>query len=123
MGRNQHSGTIPNEFENLQQLETLHLPRNQLIGQLPKDLSKIDSLITINLKDNNLTGEIPDDFSKMRNLQTLELQYNDFTGDVKKKEFCKDLDVFIVDCTEVDCKCCEEVNCCLDCDGDDGRPF
>ncbi|CAJ1950690.1 unnamed protein product [Cylindrotheca closterium] len=119
LGRNQHSGTIPVELENLQQLETLHLPRNQLVGQLPEALTNMDSLVTLSLKNNNLTGEIPEDFSKMRSLENLELQFNDFSGEIKKKDFCK-LGLFVVDCTELECKCCEEENCCVDCDG---RPF
>ncbi|KAL3926750.1 MAG: hypothetical protein SGBAC_013348 [Bacillariaceae sp.] len=117
LGRNQHSGTLPVELANLNQLETLHLPRNQFVGQLPEDFAAIDALVTINLKENNLTGEIPEDFSKMPNLEILQLQYNDFTGEVKKKDFCKNLGTFIVDCSEVDCKCCKEENCCVDCDG------
>ena len=93
------------------------MPRNQFTGRLPDVLTRMNTLTMIILKDNLLTGQIPEGFSKMKTLTDLELQHNDFTGEIKKKEFCKDIPVFIVDCAEVSCKCCTEANCCVNCDG------
>eukprot|EP00980_Cylindrotheca_fusiformis_P030344 scaffold24670_cov117-Cylindrotheca_fusiformis.AAC.1 len=111
LGRNKLEGTIPTEVGRMKDLETLHLPGNELKGKLPNSITDLDHLTTIVLKENLLTGTISKDFAKMKDLENLELQYNEFRGDIKEKDFCKDLDIFIVDCQEVKCKCCKRENC------------
>lgn len=93
------------------------MPGNELSGTIPSQLLGMDLLETIILKENFLTGTIAKDFTDMPNLLNLELQYNDLGGEVKDKNFCKDLDLFVVDCDEIDCKCCKNENCCDDCAG------
>jgi hypothetical protein len=117
LGRNKFEGTIPTEIAQMTDLGTLHMPGNKFRGTIPTQLLDLSRLNTISLKENFLTGTIPEDFVDMPNLLTLELEYNDLQGQIRDKEFCKVFDLFVVDCDEVDCKCCKNENCCSDCEG------
>ncbi len=107
------SGTIPNSFQHLTALKTLHLSNGDLTGNLSflstlvnlqflelwgnhftGDLSyllNLTQLQTIYLNNNNLAGPIPDFFQNISNLKILELancnigtEIPSFIGDLTK---------------------------------------
>jgi hypothetical protein len=58
-GRNQLTGTLPEDFERFVELRHLHLDHNQFVGTIPDTFPSIGSLETITLNHNKLTGEVP----------------------------------------------------------------
>ncbi len=65
------SGTFPNSFTALIELESLELFSNSLTGTLPSTLSTLNQLTTLWLFDNKFSGAIPSTFGVLSGLQTL----------------------------------------------------
>jgi hypothetical protein len=61
------------------------------------------------LDQNLLTGTVPDSFANLGGLEELNLSYNDLEGSIDE-DVCllESLDIFIADCSEVQCPCCTE---------------
>ena len=81
--RNQLSGTIPSQLENLTSLETLVLQHNQLSGTIPSQLENLTSLEVLALNDNQLSGTIPSQLGNLTSdLYFLGLANNQLSGTI-----------------------------------------
>jgi len=75
---NMLSGSLPDEIQNLVNLETLSLTQNYFTGTVP-GLNNFHRLKTLRLDDNNFSGPLLD-FSTHVKLKTLDLSGNTITG-------------------------------------------
>ena len=105
MDHNPISGDIPDNFDNLVNLQklsfvgclltgkitakvfscyinitTLNLSFNSMHGEIPDIFHVSPHLTDINLAGNKFTGEIPSSFGSLKQLKTLKLYHNNFTG-------------------------------------------
>ena len=80
LARNQLTGTIPSDLNNLAGLVTLDLGVNSLSGGIP-DLSSLDSLRDLYLLHNKLSGSIPD-LSGLDKLTQIVLEGNSLDGTI-----------------------------------------
>ncbi len=77
LSNNNLTGTIPPEFGNLSELQTISLNYNQLTGPIPPELGKLSELQILYLNSNQLTGTLPHNLTELR----LEaLTFNDNSG-------------------------------------------
>ncbi|TYI97290.1 hypothetical protein E1A91_D01G133500v1 [Gossypium mustelinum] len=76
------TGAIPEDLDQLVQLQVLNLGRNLVTGTIPASIANISSFHTLNLGTNNLTGAIPTELSHLQNLKELDLTINHLTGTV-----------------------------------------
>jgi hypothetical protein len=117
VGNSALSGAIPAELFSLSTLEVLHLQNATFSGTLSdSDFVKLKSLRELWLNNNDFSGEIPlDSIENIEKLQEVKLQGNSLTGSVPSS-FCSsgvrgygkgELSVFEVDCTAVECTCCD----------------
>ncbi|OUM67823.1 hypothetical protein PIROE2DRAFT_4633 [Piromyces sp. E2] len=63
------SGSLPESFEELTNLEELNLYDNQLSGPIPESMGKLTKLKTLYLSENILNGPIPESLGKLTNLR------------------------------------------------------
>ncbi|GFS34393.1 receptor-like protein kinase 2 [Actinidia rufa] len=80
--QNHIGGQIPPEIGTLKMLQRLDLSRNMLSGSLPDQLEELKDLEEIYLQENNLTGEIPAQFGLLTSLMVLDLSQNALTGSI-----------------------------------------
>jgi len=109
LGKNDLTGTVPTEIENLQALRTLHLDENKLISSLPMELYKLTNLVSLRLSENSfdstlsssieklsklkelylhdnlLSGSIPDSLFSLGEIQSVALSNNDFAGTLTER--------------------------------------
>ena len=76
------SGTIPTNFQNLNQLLTLNLDGHNLSGAIPTQLGSITTFTSLDLSDNQLSGAIPTQLGSLAALTSLDLSDNRLTGSV-----------------------------------------
>ncbi|MCL2392870.1 MAG: S-layer homology domain-containing protein [Oscillospiraceae bacterium] len=74
------TGTIPRAIGELRNLQFLHLGRNNFSGTIPEELFRCTRLVEVDLSQNNLTGYIPAEFGNLSNLRVLLLWGNEFSG-------------------------------------------
>ena len=82
LNRNNLTGTIPTELENLTNLQYLQLTANQLTGTIPIELGNLTNLENLQLTANQLTGTIPIELGNLTNLNTLSPSKNNLTGTI-----------------------------------------
>lgn len=75
-------GVIPNELEQLQDLEVLSLEQGGLIGTIPSNLGKLSYLRILDLDFNSITGSIPEEIYFLSTLEQLDLNTNALTGTI-----------------------------------------
>ncbi|KAL3145840.1 hypothetical protein ABBQ38_015212 [Trebouxia sp. C0009 RCD-2024] len=81
LGMNSLSGPIPGSWSNLTQLENMDLGMNSFTGPLPGSWSNLTQLSTnLILDGNQLTGSLPASWGNLRNLELMHLQGNRLTG-------------------------------------------
>ncbi|PIN03842.1 Serine/threonine protein kinase [Handroanthus impetiginosus] len=80
--QNRLSGRIPEEINQLKQLQLLNFARNQLSGDFPSSLTNISSLVNLNLGTNSFSGSIPSEINRLVNLNFLDLTINNLSGNV-----------------------------------------
>ena len=78
------SGIIPENFSELDKLNTLSLSNNAL-DSIPPVIGEIEFLNVLNLSYNNLKGEIPDWIYTMENLFELDISNNNLVGELSYK--------------------------------------
>ncbi len=77
---NELSGPVPQEIENLTNLEVLWLSDNQLTGSIPHEIENLTNLVSLGLSDNQLTGSIPSEMESLTNLIFGYLYDNQLSG-------------------------------------------
>ncbi|OWW25915.1 hypothetical protein B4Q04_10020 [Zobellia sp. OII3] len=80
--RNNLTGTLPPEIENLPFLQVLNLFSEDLSGTIPESITSLSNLATLNLGRNNFSGEIPVDIGNLTSLINLVLRENELTGTI-----------------------------------------
>jgi len=78
---NDFSGLIPTSFGAMTNCLVLILSGNSLIGKIPTELSKTHAR-TLNLSDNQLSGPIPKELFSLKELKILDLQDNNLSGTI-----------------------------------------
>ena len=81
MQNNNLTGTIPNSFGNLINLQEVKLSYNQLSGTLPP-MEQLVNLTYFSVSNNQLTGSFPAGLTSATNLFTIDLSANQFTGEI-----------------------------------------
>ena len=79
---NNLTGEIPDEIENLENLEYLDLSQNELNGKIPDEVWELENLEYVFLNDNQFNGSISSDISIG--------EYWEFLGTRKKVPFMTD---------------------------------
>lgn len=74
------SGSIPNSFGTLDNLETLDLDNNILTGTIPNSIFDASLLKALDLDTNNLSGSLSPRFGELTDLQILFLDQNGLAG-------------------------------------------
>ncbi|XP_039173679.1 probable LRR receptor-like serine/threonine-protein kinase At3g47570 [Eucalyptus grandis] len=80
MNLNQLSGVIPSNLGNLQILKRLQLSYSNLRGTIPSSLGNLTKLIQLDLHGNDFRGQIPSHISNCRSLNALDLSDNNLSG-------------------------------------------
>ncbi len=76
------TGPIPNALGNLSNLRYLFLQSNDLTGPVPPELGGMSNLEDLFLSNNQLTGPIPDSLGRLSNLTSLDIRNNQLTGPI-----------------------------------------
>jgi hypothetical protein len=76
------SGTVPDVFEEYEQLEFFDISNANFEGSIPESIFAISTLRIAYLSNNSLTGTIPSGFSNAPKLRDLFLDGNGLTGTV-----------------------------------------
>ncbi|CAL5353123.1 unnamed protein product [Camellia sinensis] len=80
---NQFMGTLPNSISNLSiQLSWLHIGENIIDGSIPEEIQNLVNLNALGMEYNLLTGIIPTSVGKLSNLKILELRGNHLIGEI-----------------------------------------
>ena len=82
---NSLTGGIPEELGNLTNLTQLYLTLNSLTGGIPEELGDLSNLNYLYLGNNSLTGGIPEELGSLTNLTRLDLGNNSLTGGIPEE--------------------------------------
>lgn len=77
---NMFTGVLPENWEDLPQLEFLRLNGNDIQGTLPPSIGTISNLEWLQMNDNKFSGSIPESWSALSMLHTIRLSNNPITG-------------------------------------------
>ena len=81
LDNNNLTGSLPSEIGELIRLENLWMRRNDLSGLIPDELENLrGTLVSLDLSDNSLSGEIPAELGRLRKLEELYLNGNRLSG-------------------------------------------
>lgn len=80
LGRNNLSGTIPNEIQDLPELTQIFMINNKLAGDIPKGLGSLKKLRILALSENQFTGGIPRELGNAAELVNVYLDDNQLDG-------------------------------------------
>jgi hypothetical protein len=78
---NDFTGLIPASFASLKNCIVMILSGNSLIGKIPKELAETQAR-TLNLSHNQLSGQIPSELFTLSELKILNLQNNNLSGTI-----------------------------------------
>ena len=82
LNKNSWNGTVPDVFENYEQLDFFDISNNNLKGSIPKTLFSIPTLRLAYMSNCSLSGSIPDEYADPPDLRDLYLDNNELTGTV-----------------------------------------
>jgi len=118
LGHNNFNGTLPGDLYFLRPtLKRLELFRNDFTGTFPDNYRALVNLESLQVAGNRLTGTIPGSIKDMVFLNDLTVQLNNFTGDMPQ-EVC---DITSLTTIIADCDCPEGLpsldscTCCTSC--------
>lgn len=118
LNSNNLSGTIPESFGNLTNLETFSIRINNIYGSLPESIVNLTKIQYFDINSNSIvgiiapwigiytdlwyydigwnfiSGNIPEDLTTLDNLQYIYLQNNSLTGDLPSNNIPQSLNVF-----------------------------
>ena len=84
--KNEFTGTIPNDYSQMTDLEYLRASFNQLSGALPNDLGLLTKLTILNMEENILTGSFPDSIWNLSRLEIFNFDtQKEMTGTISSK--------------------------------------
>eukprot|EP00541_Cyclophora_tenuis_P009301 CAMPEP_0116551310 /NCGR_PEP_ID=MMETSP0397-20121206/5892_1 /TAXON_ID=216820 /ORGANISM="Cyclophora tenuis, Strain ECT3854" /LENGTH=229 /DNA_ID=CAMNT_0004076199 /DNA_START=135 /DNA_END=824 /DNA_ORIENTATION=+ len=101
---NSLGGQLPRDWSTIPSMDILRVNNNMFTGELPEFLPS--TLTDANLSDNLLTGEIPSSYVTLSSLDRLLISGNNITGTVSTGMCELGLSIFEVDCSIVECSCC-----------------
>ncbi|CAN1795704.1 Probable LRR receptor-like serine/threonine-protein kinase At1g74360 [Linum perenne] len=82
MAHNQFTGSIPEEYGNLTDIQALDLSFNRLTGSIPSSLGELKYLLWLMLANNTLSGRIPSELGRCNSLLWLNLSNNRLSGTI-----------------------------------------
>ncbi|KAJ6374333.1 hypothetical protein OIU78_029947 [Salix suchowensis] len=82
MSMNSLTGSIPQSFGNLTELQEFQLSLNQVSGEIPAQLGKCQKLTHIELDNNQISGSIPPEIGNLSNLTLFYLWQNRLEGNI-----------------------------------------
>ena len=85
LNKNQLDKSLPDEFFQLTNLETVYMAFNQIQGTLPTLIGKLSKLTELYAFSNQLTGSIPSEIGLLDVCQILGLGNNQFSGHLPKE--------------------------------------
>ena len=85
LGRNQLTGSIPDEIGSLTKLSILLLHDNQLSGSIPSTVQGLINLEYMHVHRNQLAGAIPSHLGNLPRLKDLSLGFNQFSGNIPRQ--------------------------------------
>ncbi|KAI8884661.1 L domain-like protein [Backusella circina FSU 941] len=77
---NNLSGPLPDTIANLSKLQSFNFDYNHISGSLPFGLGNLVNLTNIHLKNNSITGTIPNDWVSMKSILSIYLSNNNLAG-------------------------------------------
>lgn len=77
---NELTGSIPEDWGGMRNLEQLFLSGNNLRGKIPETIRGMEALQYFRASDNQFSGTIPTDMGKMLKMEFLYMEENDFDG-------------------------------------------
>lgn len=80
LANNNLSGVLPNNLQQLPNLQTLDVSRNRLPNPLPTSLGSLPALRNLFIDDSQVTGTIPAQLGQLAQLRNLALSGNSLTG-------------------------------------------
>ena len=88
---------IPEEIDNLSNLERLYLDNNQLSGEIPETIGNLFNLERLYLHENNLSGDVPLSLLQLApnsggSLESLQAYDNDLNWDVNGENIADQLE-------------------------------
>jgi len=106
------TGTISNNFGNLDALQGLFLEHNRLVGTIPKSLFESNPLplVQLFLQQNSLSGTLSEDLAKLPNLKELYVDGNKFTGSIPQSLCSSKLNTAFVNNTQHS-SACDDICC------------
>jgi hypothetical protein len=122
VSNNEMTGSIPDSFGRLRNLQVWHMESNSFSGTIPAAIGGLQQLRIWYLERNpDIEGSFPDEITQLVNLEELTFYYTGITGALPP-EVCEmeNLDVLIVDCRLVETECW--TRCFYRCGGQTGVP-
>jgi len=96
---NKISGTIPQDIEQLINLQILYMGNNLLTGGIPESIGNLQNLFVLSLSQNKLSGQVPLSIGNLSQLSELYLQENNLSGPIPRAlGDCKKLDILNLSC-------------------------
>eukprot|EP00567_Pseudictyota_dubia_P017107 CAMPEP_0197437964 /NCGR_PEP_ID=MMETSP1175-20131217/5086_1 /TAXON_ID=1003142 /ORGANISM="Triceratium dubium, Strain CCMP147" /LENGTH=1104 /DNA_ID=CAMNT_0042967607 /DNA_START=265 /DNA_END=3576 /DNA_ORIENTATION=+ len=87
LGKNQLTGSVPKEIENLKALVTLHLHDNKFYSSLPMEFFNLTNLVSLRLSENSFNSTLSSSISRLSMLKELYLHENRFSGSIPEDVF------------------------------------
>ena len=82
LGRNQLTGTLPESFGVLKDLNNVTFYKNDLSGELPASMASLTALTYLSLCANGFSGSLPAWFGGFTSLTFMDISVNSFTGSI-----------------------------------------
>ncbi|XP_047949649.1 receptor-like protein EIX1 [Salvia hispanica] len=82
IAHNKLSGDVPNCWENMPNLHTLHLVNNSFSGEIPASFGNLKNLVALKMNDNNLSGELPYSLRHCQELRFIHVGGNNLNGEI-----------------------------------------
>ncbi|XP_074282405.1 uncharacterized protein LOC141606917 [Silene latifolia] len=83
LGPNHFSGILPKSVANLStSMQWLNIQNTQISGKIPEDINNLNNLENLGMENCGLTGSLPRDFGKLYKMEVLNLDSNNLKGKI-----------------------------------------